>query len=306
MKIIFMGTAEFSAEILDVLISNFDVRLVVSQPDRKIGRKRVLTKTKAKELAEQYDIEVFQPENLRKDYQKILDTECDLIVTASYGQYVPEILLNHPKLGAINVHASLLPKYRGGAPIHRAIKNGDSETGITIQKMAKKIDAGEMISKKVVEITKEDTASTMFEKLAKAGARLVVWTVYQISYGKATYTSQNEEEATMAPNIRRDEEEINWSSKAFEIDCHIRGFDSWPGTYTIINDTKVKIFPGRVTEIPCTSPGKIEKLDKTGMYIGSSDYLYQVTELQVQGKKRMLVKDFLNGNSLINEKDQII
>ncbi len=298
MKIVFMGTPDFGVIALNKLIEFHEVALVVTQPDRKIGRKRVLTPSPIKAVAIANDISVFQPENIKEDYQKIIDTKPDIIITAAYGQFVPVEVLECPKYGAINVHASLLPKYRGGSPIHSAIKNGEDYSGVSIMYMVKKMDAGDILSQVKVKIENDDTALSMFTKLGVAGSDLLLKTLKSIESDDLSLTKQDINLVTYAHNIKRIDEKINWDQDAYEIDCHIRGYHSWPGTYTEINGQVIKIFPGEVVK-DSGKPGQILSISNDGIIVGTSKFSYLVTDFQVQGKRRMKVKEFLNGNKLI-------
>lgn len=302
MRVVFMGTPDFGVQALENLISEFEVVLVVTQPDRKVGRKRELKPSPIKEVALKHGIDVFQPESIKTDYDKILEVKPDLIVTAAYGQFIPSVVINEPKYGIINIHASLLPKYRGGSPIHAAIKNGDEYTGVTTMYTVKKMDAGDILLQEKVKIEDNDTAESMFSKLADVGADLIIKTIHDLVAGLITPMKQDEAEVTVSPNIKREDEEIDWNTTSKEVDCHIRGYHSWPGTFSVINNTKVKIFPGEVSKLS-GEPGTVLSIDKDGLVIACQKGSYRVTDLQVQGKKRMFVKDFINGNKLINKGD---
>ncbi|XMB66842.1 methionyl-tRNA formyltransferase [Mycoplasmatota bacterium zrk1] len=303
MKIVFMGTPDFSVEILQKLIDNFDVNLVVTQPDKKVGRKREIKFSPIKELANENDLKVFQPINIKDDYQTILNEEPDLIVTAAYGQFIPEKVLNYPKYGSINVHASLLPKFRGGSPIHRAITTGEEYTGVTIMYMVRKMDAGDILSQVKVKIEENDTCASMHDKLSKVGAKLIISTILDLVNGKITPLSQDESKVTYAYNITRDEEKINWNLTSQEIHNHIRGFDSWPGTFTKLNNLIIKIYPGEIINCTSGTPGEIINIDKDGILVRTSDGGYLLKEIQIQGKKRIKISDFINGNKVFYSGD---
>ncbi|XMB85690.1 methionyl-tRNA formyltransferase [Mycoplasmatota bacterium WC44] len=303
MKIIFMGTPDFSCNVLQNLKDNYDVALVVTQPDKKVGRKREIKFTPVKELALKNNIEVYQPVRIKDEYQKIVDEKPDLIVTAAYGQFIPEEIINCPKYGCINVHASLLPSYRGGSPIHKAITSGDEYSGVSIMYMVKKMDAGDVLNQVKVKIEDEDTCASLFDKLSVSGSELLIETIPMIVNGTVTRTKQDESKVTYAYNITREEERINWDSTSREIFNHIRGFYTWPGTFTKLGDTVIKIFPGKIAECNEGTPGEIKSITKEGMLVKTSDSGYLVSEIQVQGKKRILIKDFINGNKLISVGD---
>ena len=223
-RVVFMGTPDFSVPVLETIIrEGYEVVGVVTQPDRPVGRKRILTPTPVKQKAMEHGIPVFQPEKIKEDYDQVLAWNPDLIVTAAFGQIIPKILLDAPKHGCINVHASLLPKYRGGAPIHKAIIDGETETGVTIMYMDVKMDTGDMISKVVVPIGEKDHTGSMFEKLSVAGAELLKETLPKLLAGEIEATPQNHEEATFAWNIKREDERIDWYKPATTLYNQVRG-----------------------------------------------------------------------------------
>ena len=228
-KIVFMGTPDFACNVLQSLIDNeYNVSLVVSQPDKYVGRKHILTNTPVKQLAIDNNIEVFQPEKIRSDYQKIVDINPDLIITCAYGQIIPEELINLPRLGCINVHASLLPKYRGGAPIHWAKINGEEKTGVTIMYMDKNMDSGDIISQEELVINNEDTTESLFDKLSILGANLLVETLPSILENNNNRIKQDETLVSYAYNIKREDERINFDDYGVNIINKIRGLYSWP------------------------------------------------------------------------------
>ncbi|MBG9775033.1 methionyl-tRNA formyltransferase [Brevibacillus laterosporus] len=300
-RILFMGTPDFSTQSLQALITNgYQVVGVVTQPDRPVGRKRVLTPPPVKELALRYGLPVYQPEKIRESeaVQSVLDaTRPDLIVTAAYGQILPTSLLEAPKHGCINIHASLLPKYRGGAPIHASIINGEKETGVTIMYMVQALDAGDMISKVIVPIEERDTAASMFEKLATAGADLLIDTLPKLLNGEITPEPQNHEEATFAPNIKRDNERLDWNKSAQEIYNQVRGMNSWPVAFTTFEEKVWKIWWAEVVELAgqLATPGTIIDRTEDGLIIACGAGSIILKEIQPEGKKRMSVYDFLRG-----------
>lgn len=246
-KILFMGTASFSRHVLEELLKNsFNIIGVVSQPDRFVGRKKVLTMPEVKEVAIKNNIPVFQPQKIKQEYQEIIDLKSDLIITAAYGQIVPEIILNTPKLGCINVHASLLPKYRGGAPVHYAIINGEKVTGITIMYMAKKMDAGNIISQLEVNIDDAETTGELYERLSVAGAKLLIETLPSIIEGTNASIEQDENLVTYAPTISHEQEKLDFNKSALQVYNQVRGMNPWPGAYTTYQDKIVKIWAGKV------------------------------------------------------------
>lgn len=296
-----MGTPDFSTQSLEALLTHgYQVVGVVTQPDRPVGRKRVLTPPPVKELALRHGLPVYQPEKIRESeaVQDVLDaTRPDLIVTAAYGQILPNSLLEAPKYGCINVHASLLPKYRGGAPIHASIINGEKESGVTIMYMVQALDAGDMLSKVVVPIEERDTAGSLFEKLAAAGADLLIDTLPKLLKGEITPEPQNHEEATFAPNIKRENERLDWNKSAREIYNQVRGMNSWPVAFTTFEEKVWKIWWAEVVEQTgqLATPGTIIDRTEDGLIIACGAGSVILKEIQPEGKKRMSVYDFLRG-----------
>ncbi|WP_154836660.1 methionyl-tRNA formyltransferase [Staphylococcus sp. Marseille-Q1834] len=297
-KIIFMGTPDFSTKVLEMLIAEHEVIAVVTQPDRPVGRKRVLTPPPVKKVAQAHDIPVYQPEKLKdsEELTTLLNLEPDLIVTAAFGQLLPESLLNAPKKGAINVHASLLPKYRGGAPIHQAIIDGEKQTGITIMYMVKKLDAGNIISQKTIDIEEDDNVGTMHDKLSFLGADLLKETLPSIIEGTNDSIPQDDAKASFASNISREDERIDWTKSAQDIHNHIRGLSPWPVAYTKMDDTNLKLFAAHIIEGKKGEPGQIIETTKKAIIVGTgSDDAIALTDIQLAGKKRMLVSNYLSG-----------
>lgn len=297
-KVIFMGTPDFSTKVLEMLIAEHDVIAVVTQPDRPVGRKRVLTPPPVKEVAIKHGLPVYQPEKLAQssELEQLIDLEADLIVTAAFGQILPESLLNAPKLGAINVHASLLPKYRGGAPIHQAIMDGQTETGISIMYMVKKLDAGDIISQQAIEIEYQDDVGTMHDKLSFLGAELLKETLPSIINGTNNRITQNESEASFATNISREQEKIDWYQSAEVIYNHIRGLSPWPVAYTVMDDDNMKVYASRIEKGKTGEPGTIIETTKKAIIVATgSDDAIALTDIQVAGKKRMLTANYLSG-----------
>lgn len=301
-RIVFMGTADFSEAVLKMLIEEgYNVVAVVSQPDRPVGRKKELKPTLVKEVALQHNIPCVQPERIKTDYQCVLDYQPELIITAAYGQIVPNALLDYPKLGCINVHASLLPKLRGGAPVHHAIIDGHDKTGVTIMYMAEKMDAGDMISKIETPISNEDTVGVLYERLTHLGAKLLKDTLPNFLTGNFVAQKQDETEVTFAPTIKREEEHIYFNKTVVEVDRHVRGLNPWPAGFAVYQNQNIKILSGHITtEKTIKNPGTIIKADKTGIYVACNDGVYCLDEIQVPGKKRMKVKDYMNGSNQFN------
>ncbi len=296
-NVLFMGTPEFCVPILEALIENYNVIAVVTQPDKEVGRKREIVYSPIKKKALEHNIKVLQPIKIREEYQEILNLNPDIIITCAYGQIVPEIILNAPKYGCINVHASLLPKLRGGAPIHKSIIQGYDKTGITIMYMDKGMDTGDMISKVELEITDSDTTESLHDKLQEASIPLLLKTLPDIINGTNRREKQNEEEATYAYNVSREEEHVDFNKNSREIFNQIRGLNSWPGAYAVLGDKNIKLWLSKISDKKYDKdPGTIVSLDKNGMEVVTKDGSILITELQVPGKKKMNIKDFINGN----------
>lgn len=289
-----MGTPDFAVPILETLIQNTNVVLVVSQPDKKVGRKQILTKTPIHEVADKYDIPVFQPEKIKNDYERILEVKPDIIITCAYGQIIPKVLLDLPRLGCINVHASLLPKLRGGAPLHHAIIDGLDKTGVTIMYMDEAMDTGDIISTISYDIKSSDTTEDIHDTLRELGAKLLIDTLPSIVLGTNRRIKQNEMEATYGYNITREEEHIDFNKSGILIDRLVRGLYSWPLANTIIGDTEYKIVAGYFVKGK-GNPGMISDISKKVLGIGCLDGTYYVTKIKPAGKKIMDIKDFLNG-----------
>lgn len=289
-----MGTPDFAVPILETLIQNTNVVLVVSQPDKKVGRKQILTKTPIHEVADKYGISVFQPEKIKNDYERILEVKPDIIITCAYGQIIPKVLLDLPRLGCINVHASLLPKLRGGAPLHHAIIDGLDKTGVTIMYMDEAMDTGDIISTISYDIKSSDTTEDIHDTLRELGAKLLIETLPSIVTGTNRRIKQNETEATYGYNITREEEHIDFNKGGILIDRLVRGLYSWPLANTIIGDTEYKIVAGYFIKGK-GNPGMISDISKKVLGIGCLDGTYYVTKIKPAGKKIMNIKDFLNG-----------
>ena len=296
LKVVFMGTPTFSVPVLEKLIESTNVVLIVSQPDREKDRKGNIIATPIKKIAEKYNIEVYQPTKIKEEYQKIVDIKPDIIITCAYGQIIPEQILNCPKYGCINVHGSLLPKLRGGAPIHHAIINGDKNTGITIMYMDKKMDSGDIISQESLEILEDDTLDIVYEKMSYLGANLLIKTLPSIINGTNNRIKQNEDEVTFGYNITKEEEKINFTVEAKLIHNRIRGLSSIPGAYCFLEEKRLKIYKSIITNEKSTKePGTIINIDKTGISVSTKDYIIKLLDIKLEGKKRCLIKEFING-----------
>jgi methionyl-tRNA formyltransferase len=295
-KVIFMGTPEFAVPVLQTLIDNTEVVLVVTQPDKLVGRNKVLTPPPVKQLALENNIEVFQPTKIREDYEKITSLNADLIITCAYGQIIPEEILNNPRLGCINVHASLLPRLRGGAPIHHAIIDGEEKTGITIMYMDKKMDTGDIISTVEYKIKDTDNVGTLHDELSKLGSELLLQTLPSIVDGTNNRTPQNHNEATYAWNIKREEEHVTFNRPSKEILNQIRGLNPWPTANAIILDQEVKILEAYIGEKDSKlSPGIVCEINKDNFAITTNDKIIHITKVKPFGKKIMDARDYING-----------
>ncbi len=299
-SIVFMGTPAFSAPILRMLVEEgYDVLAVVTQPDRPVGRKKVLTPPPVKEEALKLGLPVLQPEKLKgsEELQQVLDLQPDLIVTAAFGQLLPKVILDAPKLGCINVHASLLPAYRGGAPIHQAIIDGQDKTGVTIMYMEEKLDAGDIISQREIPIGHHDDTGLLFEKLSEVGKELLKDTLPSIVNGTNERIKQDESKVTFARNISREQERIDWHKSALEIHNQIRGLHPWPVAYTTLDGQTVKIWRADVEKMQASQePGAVVKIEKDYFVVQAGlNEAVRVLELQPAGKKKMTSTDYLRG-----------
>ena len=299
-RIVFMGTPDFAVPVLDRLVKEaYDIVLVVTQPDRPKGRKRILSAPPVKEAAIKYNIPVFQPEKLSAETDTLLGMEIDLIVTAAYGQLLPKSLLDHPKYGCINVHASMLPELRGGAPIHYAILQGKKETGITIMYMAEKLDAGDIISQRSIPILPDDHVGTMHDKLSQLGAELLMETLPSLFTGEIRRISQNESMATFAPNITREQEKIDFNESNKTVYNHIRGLHPWPVAYTLYQGDRMKVWWAELDNnvYENRKPGEIIAVGSDSMLVScGNNRAVALTDIQLSGKKRMQVNEYLKGN----------
>lgn len=296
-KLIFMGTPDFAATVLEGLLddANYDVLAVVTQPDRAVGRKKEIKMTPVKEVALAHNLPVYQPEKMSgsDEMAELMTLGADGIVTAAFGQFLPTKLLDSVDF-AVNVHASLLPKYRGGAPIHYAIINGDKEAGVTIMEMVKKMDAGDMIAKASTPITDEDNVGTMFEKLAVIGCDLLLKTLPDYIAGNIKPEPQDGSKATFSPNITPEEERIDWNKSAREVFNHIRGLYPWPVAHTLLDGKRFKIYEASLAEGQ-GQPGQIIEKGKETLVVATGDGAISLKTVQLAGKPRMSVVDFLNG-----------
>lgn len=303
MKIVFMGTPDFSVPILEALNEKYEIVLVISQPN-KIKKKGKWIDTPVAALAKRLELPLCQPEKVGMAEEVIRNSKADVLVTAAFGQFIPSKILSLFKK-TMNVHGSLLPKYRGGAPIQRSIMNGDKVTGITIIEMAKKLDAGKMYAKKECLISEGDTSSTIFEKLSYIGRDLLLDVIEDIYEGRIIGEAQNEEEVTYAPNLTVEEEIVDFNQPAKQIVQKIRGLSLEPGATILLRDMKLKVFQAKV--IPDGSnyqPGTILSLKKQ-VLVKALDDAVSLDLILVPGKKMLPAKDFVNGQKILKELDVI-
>jgi methionyl-tRNA formyltransferase len=297
-RIIFMGTPDFAVPSLKRLIADHEVMGVVTQPDRPVGRKQVLQPPPVKQVALENNIPVFQPEKLRRreaiDPLKAMGTP-DVYIVAAFGQILPQDVLDIPPHGSINVHASLLPRWRGASPIQTAIRAGDDETGVTLMQMDAGLDTGPMLAKRALSIAPDDTGASLHDKLAVVGADLLAEALPGILNGDIQPQPQDDALATLAPQITKQEGAIDWSQSADSIERLVRAFTPWPGTYTTWNGKRLKILSGSVVSGSAT-PGTVT--DRGGVVaIGTGAALYAPTQVQLAGSKAVPIEDFVNGHS---------
>lgn len=297
-KIVFMGTPEISAGLLRTLLTNeYKIVAVVAQPDKPVGRKGLLQKVPTKVVAEEFGIPVYQPLRIRKDYEFLKEINPDLILTFAYGQIVPEGVLNIPKYGCINFHGSLLPKYRGAAPIQFSLINNEKVTGVTLMEMIKEMDAGKMFATKEVIIDESDNSTSLFKKIEVASCELALEKLQDYIDGKLPGIEQDITKVTFCPTIKSEEEKINLSLSAKEIYGWIRALSDEPGAFLYLNNLKIKIFKATLIDDNSSGePGEIIKADKTGFVFQTVNGRISILELQKEGKSRMDYKSFLNGN----------
>ena len=296
-RVVFMGTPDFSVPVLEGLIDEYQVVGVVSQPDRKVGRKQEVRFTPVKEVALRHHIPVLQPEKIKVDYQEIIDLEPDIIITCAYGQIIPKALLDYPKYGCINVHASLLPKLRGGAPIHKAIIEGYSETGITIMYMSEGMDEGDIISTSKTDILDSDTLESLHDRLCLMGRDLLLATLPDIIQGRITPIKQDPKEVTYAYNVTREEEYLDFHKSSRELFNQIRGLCPFPGSCCFLDDREFKIYGARIGDYDSSKnvAGEILHFYKDGIGVATRDKELVLLDLKPFGKKRMLASSFING-----------
>lgn len=303
-NVVFMGTPLFAKESLDKLIKETNVLLVVCQPDRAKDKKGNVIYCPVKELAIKNNIEVYQPEKIKDNYKYIIDKKPDIIITCAYGQILPKELLEYPLYGSINVHGSLLPKLRGGAPIHHAIIDGYDKTGVTIMYMDSKMDSGDIISQREIDITLNDNLDSVYSKLSILGSDLLIETLPSIINKTNKRIKQDESKVTYGLNITKEEEIINFNDNAINVFNKIRGLSSIPGASSYLEGKRIKIYEVELTDKLINDvPGKIVDITKDSLVVSTKDYLIKIKDIKLEGKKRCKVREYLNG---IHDKSSLI
>ena len=301
LRIVFAGTPDFAARHLAALLSSeHEVIAVYTQPDRPAGRGKKLTASPVKNIALEHDIPVYQPENFKSEEakQELADLNADIMVVVAYGLLLPQVVLDTPRLGCINVHGSILPRWRGAAPIQRSIWAGDAETGVTIMQMDIGLDTGDMLSIAKLPIEATDTSASMYEKLAGLGPDALVECLADIAAGKAVAEKQDDELANYAKKLSKEEARINWSDDAAHIERCVRAFNPWPMSHFEAAENSIKVWQSRVAEQTTDKPaGTILQADKTGIYVATGQGVLVLEQLQVPGKKAMSVQDILNSRA---------
>lgn len=294
-RIVFMGTPEFAVPALRRLIERYEVIGVVTQPDRPAGRNRRLQESPVKQVAVAAGIPVFQPEKLRRPeaIERLREWPADVYVVAAFGQILPQEVLDIPPFGSLNIHASLLPRWRGAAPINAAILAGDRKTGITIMKMDAGLDTGPILTQRAIPIAGDETAQTLHDKLAELGGDLLIDTLPGYLSGEIVPQPQDDSRATFAPRLKKEEGRIDWTKSAVEIERMVRAFTPWPGTFTSWNGRQLKILAGRVLE-GTAAPGVVVARDGSAA-IGTGSGLFAPDRVQLEGKSATAIEDFLRG-----------
>ncbi|MDW7650233.1 MAG: methionyl-tRNA formyltransferase [Bacillota bacterium] len=299
-RIVFMGTPSFAVPALEALHSSFTVLAVVTQPDRPSGRGKKMTPPPARVAAETLGIPVLQPTKIKTDdfSDQLISLAPDFIVTCAYGRILPKKILEIPTVTALNIHASLLPRWRGAAPIHRAVMAGDKESGVTIIHMDEGMDTGDMVLRRAVSVRPDDTTGDLHDRLSLLGGEMVVDAVHSILNGTAERIPQDESEATAAPVLQREEERIDWCSSAQDIHNLVRGMNPWPGAYTLLNGNRLKVWRGCPVNGKAPSCGEVISAEGEGILVAAQNGAFRITELQPPGKKAMSAADFLRGRPL--------
>ena len=304
MKIIFFGSSDFAVPILEALDKKEDVALAVTQPDREKGRSLRVASTAVKRSAVNLGIEVYQPDNVNKkdSIERLKKLDADIFIVVSFGQILKKEVLDLPEKYCLNMHASLLPKYRGAAPINWAIANGEKETGVTIIKMNEKMDEGDMLSSRRVNISGDDDAVTLSDRLSKKGAEFLLKSIDLIKEGKACFQKQDSSRATYAPKLEKQDGLIDWCMSAGKIHNRVRAFVPWPGCFTRLDKKILKIWkvkPAAVSNYPDSGPGTVLEIRKSGILVSTGKDGLEIEELQLEGKRRMRAEEFIAGHKEI-------
>ena len=305
LKLLFMGTPEISAYVFEKMIeAGYHFVGLVAQPDHPVGRKGIIEKVPTKVVAEKYNIPVFQPEKIRLDYSFMEEVKPDLVITLAYGQIVPQGFLDIPKYGCLNLHGSLLPKYRGASPVQSVLINNEKVTGVTLMEMVKAMDAGRMYAKKEIVIDDDDNATSLFNKVKEAAGELVIESLPLYINGELKGVEQDENEVTFCSIIKPEQEKLDLNMTALELVGYIRGLSDEPGAYLYLNGLKLKIYKAQVVDNSVNAEvGTIIKADKNGLYMQAKDGIISLLEIQKEGKKRMDYRSFINGNqNLLGQK----
>ncbi|WP_162062261.1 methionyl-tRNA formyltransferase [Vibrio taketomensis] len=301
LRIVFAGTPDFAARHLAALLSSeHEVIAVYTQPDRPAGRGKKLTASAVKQIALEHNIPVYQPENFKSDgaKQELAALNADIMVVVAYGLLLPQVVLDTPKLGCINVHGSILPRWRGAAPIQRSIWAGDAETGVTIMQMDIGLDTGDMLKIATLPIEATDTSTSMYEKLAELGPVALVDCLADIAQGTAVPVKQDDELANYAKKLSKEEARIDWNNDAAHIERCVRAFNPWPMSHFEVAENSIKVWQSRVAEQTSNKPaGTIIQADKSGIYVATGNGVLVLEQLQVPGKKAMAVQDILNSRA---------
>ncbi|SMB93399.1 methionyl-tRNA formyltransferase [Desulfonispora thiosulfatigenes DSM 11270] len=302
MRVLFMGTPDFAVSSLEYLVkANYEVIGVVTQPDRQKGRGKKITAPPVKQKALELGLPIFQPEKVRnEEFIEILkELNPDIIVVVAFGQILPKDILELPSFGCINVHASLLPKYRGAAPIHWSIINGETKTGITTMYMNEGLDTGDMLLKEEILIDNNMNSGELHDELAELGGELLVRTLDLLQKNKIIPQPQNDQESTYASLLKKEHEVISWDENSTNIHNLVRGMNPWPGAYTVCNNERLKILETRLNNLESSGDkskvGTIIEVDNDGFWVKTEDDKLLITKVQPAGKKAMLAKDFING-----------
>lgn len=300
-RIIYMGTPDFAVPCLEALIQNgYEIPCVVTQPDKPVGRKQILTGSPVKITAEKSGLSVYQPQNLRMPevFEYLRSLAPDFIVVAAYGKILPKAILDLPRLGCVNVHGSLLPSYRGAAPIQRAVIQGESYTGLTTMLMNEGVDSGDILLTAKTEIKQDETAGELFNRLAAMGPELLLKTLDGLSSGKISPIKQDESKASYAPMLSKEEAEIDWNQSCDAVYNQIRGMNPWPIAYTFHNGKKIKIYSAEKTEISSLLPNGTLYQENGQIFAKSADGVLHISLLQVEGSRKMSDMEYLNGHQI--------